>query len=514
MDDLKLTIETLAEEDKRELATFIKRQKKKKNRKDLELYRLLLQQKSYTSEQLISALYPDTPNPVAYYALRKRLQRHLTDFILLKNMEEDITAASPITGLMSLANYLFGVGIDRLAWVHLRKAEKLAQANEQYGLLNSVYNLQIEKADSEYADPLDNIIAKRNQNKQVADEDERANIASSIINLRLRAVRQQGSDIHFDKIIQEVLHTYELTEALSQRPSLLYKLMTIARSAILARKDFLSFEPYIISRYKEMEQGMGFKKAHQYYKLRLLYMIAHVLYRNKKFEESVSYLMQLKAGMDTEGKSHAHLFMPRYTFLMVANLVFLNRNNEAISLMEGLLSNTKLILSTKDQLTAQLSLSFNYFTAGAYAKANRILLAIKRSDKWCEAKMGRDWVLKKKLGELILQYELGNEDLVYSKLRNLERTYKDLWNDPMYRNVRQFLELIKVLLEQPDLVTKPAFVQHVDNTLEFTTFRETDLQAMSYYAWLKAKMTQKPYYEVLLELAKNASEEQMHAQGH
>ena len=512
MDDLKLTIETLTEEDRRELATFIRRQKKKKSRKDLDLYRLLQQQKKYSAEELIKLLYPDAPNPVAYYALRKRLQRHLTDFILLKRMEEDITAASPITGLMSLANYLFDAGIDRLAWNHLRKAEKLAQANEQYGLLNAVYNLQIEKADSEYADPLDEIILKRNQNKLIADEDERANIASSIINLRLRAVRQQGSSMHFNKIIKEVLQTYNLSEAVSQRPSLLYKLMSIARSAILARKDFLSFEPYIINQYQEMEQRQGFKKAHQYYKLRLLYMISHVLYRNKKFEKSVAYLEQLKAGMTTEGKSHAHLFMPRYTFLMVANLVFLNRNSEAISLMESMLNNSKITLNTKDQLTAQLGLSFNYFTAGAYTKANRMLMSIKRSDKWCEDKMGRDWVLKKKLGELILQYELGNDDLVYSKLRTLERTYKDLWEDPMYRNVKQFLVLIKLLMEQPDLVTKPAFVQHVDNTLEFTTFRETDLQAMSYYAWLKSKMIQKPYYEVLLELAKNAYLEQLQAE--
>ncbi|GAB3195092.1 hypothetical protein ABID22_000004 [Pontibacter aydingkolensis] len=508
MDDLKLTIETLPEEDRKELATFIRRQKKKKTRKDLELYKLLLQQKSYTSEQLIQLLYPEEPNAVAYYALRKRLQRHLTDFILLKRMEEDITAASPINGLLSLANYLFDVRIDRLAWAQLRKAEKLAQANEQYGLLNTVYNLQIEKADNEFADPLEQIIEKRNQNKLIADEDERANIASSIINLRLRAVRKQGSGMHFDRIIQEVLRTYDLSEAISQRPSLLYKLMSIARSAILARKDFLSFEPYIISKYKEAEQGHGFKKAHQYYKISLLYMIAHVLYRNKKFEQSVHYLQQLHACMATEGKSHAALFMPRYTFLMVANQVFLNRNDDAIKLMEHLLGNNKINLSTKDQLTAQLGLSFNYFAGGAYSKANRLLLSIKRSDKWCEEKMGREWVLKKKLGELILQYELGNEDLVQNKLRALERAYKDLWDEPMYRNVKHYLELIRLLLEHPEQVSKPAFVQLVDNTLEFTTFKQTDLAAMSFYAWLKSKMLQKPYYDVLMELTKSAYEEQ------
>ena len=506
MDDLKITLDTLSEEDKRELAVFIKRQKKKKQRKDLELFQLLQHHHTYTPEQLITRLYPEAPNPVAYYALRKRLLRHLTDFILLKRMEEDVTAASSIMGILSLASYLFDARIDRLAWAHLRKAEKLAQANEQYDLLNAVYNLQIEKADNEFADPLELIISKRNQNKLIADEDERANIANSIINQRLHAVRRQGSDLNFDKIIQEVLCTYNLSEAVSKRPSLLYKLMSITRSAILARKDFLSFEPYIISQYHEAEQHYGFKKAHQYYKLSLLYMIAHVLYRNKKFGKSMHYLGLLHEGMSKEGKSHYAVFYPRYVFLMVANLVFLHRNEEAIVLMEQLLCKSKLALTTKDQLTAQMGLSFNYFAQGAYSKANRVLMSIKRSDKWCEGKMGREWVLKKNLGELILQYELGNEDLVLNKIRAFERTYADLLHEPVYRNVKHYLQLIKYMLDQPEAIERPEFVQHVEETLEFTSFESTDIQAMSFYAWLKARMLRRPYYTVLLELANSAWE--------
>jgi hypothetical protein len=506
MDDLKTTLEILTDEDRKELAIFIKRQKKKKNRKDLELYRLLIQPKNYKPEQLINILYPEAPNAVAYYALRKRLLKHLSDFILLKRMEEDITAASSVMGMLSLANYLFDARIDRLAWAYLRKAEKLATANEQYDLLNTVYNLQIEKADNEFAEPLKFIINKRNENKKIADENERANIANSIINQRLQEVRRQGSDLHFDKIIQEVLRTYDLSEAVSKRPPLLHKLMSITRSAILARKDFLSFEPYIISKYHDAEQRYGFKKPHQYYKLSLLYMIAHVLYRNKKFGESMQYLKLLNEALNGEGKSHFPVFYPRYIFLMVANLVFVNQNNEAITLMEELLYKAKVNLSTKDQLTAQLGLSFNYFAQGAFTKANRVLMSIKRSDKWCEGKMGKEWVLKKNLGELILQYELGNEDLALNKIRSIERVFKDLLIEPTYKNVKQYLQLIKYMLNHPEILDKPEFIQQVESSLEFTSFESTDIQAMSFYAWLKAKMLKRPYYTVLFELANSASE--------
>ncbi len=218
MDDLKTTLETLSEEDKHELATFIQRQKQKKNRKDLELLKLLQQQKALTTEAIIARLYKNEPNPVAYYALRKRLMQHLSDFILLKRMQEDTTDSAPIMGMLALGRYLFEVRVDKLAWSYLRKAEKLAHSSEQFDLLNTIYNLQIEKADNECADDLEQIIEKRNLNKLLADEEERANIANSLINKRLKEVRRQGSDMHFDRIIQDVLKEHNLLEAVSKRP--------------------------------------------------------------------------------------------------------------------------------------------------------------------------------------------------------------------------------------------------------------------------------------------------------
>lgn len=80
MDDLKTTLDTLTEDDKHELAAFIQRQKQKKHRKAPELLRLLQQQKELSSEEIIARLYKDKPNAVTYYALRKRLMRHLLIF--------------------------------------------------------------------------------------------------------------------------------------------------------------------------------------------------------------------------------------------------------------------------------------------------------------------------------------------------------------------------------------------------------------------------------------------------
>lgn len=501
MDDLKVTIDTFSAENKKEFAYFIQRQKNKKGRKDLELFNLLQQKKTYTSQSLIARLYPEQPNAVAYYALRKRLMQHLTDFIVLKQMEEDPTTGSTIMGLLSLAKYLFDVRADRLAWNMLRKAEKLGTDNEQFDLLNAVYNLQIEKADNEFAEDLETIIQKRNLNKILADEDERANIANSIISKRLEIARMQGRDLQFDTTIQEVLKTYQLTEAVSQRPALFYKLMSIARSAVLARKDFFSFEPFIINQYQQAVANHGFSQAHQYYKLKLLYMLAHVLYRNRKFIQSNVYLQELLTALQKEGKSYYTSFYARYVFLKSANEAFLHNLNQSVALLEGLLQHKSVVLSQRDILTGQLGLSFLYFAQNAYQKSYKILLHIKHSDKWCEKIMGKEWVLKKNLGELIIQYEFGNLDMALEKLKAIEKAFKTLLSQPIYKNVAVFLQLLENLILQPDGATRKAFLKQVEEKLEFAPIGKEDLQSISYYAWLKSKMVNRSYYEVLLELA-------------
>ena len=144
MDDLRTTLLTLASDERRDFGVFIQRQRRKAaGRQDSRLYELLVQVKPLTAQQLIAKLYPDKPNPVAYYAVRKRLMRHLTDFLLLRQRQLDSTATATVRGHLTLAQYLFETGIPRLAWNTLRKAEKLGRESEQYESLNAVYNLQI-----------------------------------------------------------------------------------------------------------------------------------------------------------------------------------------------------------------------------------------------------------------------------------------------------------------------------------------------------------------------------------
>ena len=499
MDKLKEIVDTLSREDRKEFRIFINRQKNKKDRKDRDLFDLLQADRELHSDELLKKLYPDN-NRQAYHALRKRLFRHLTDFIVLKRIEDDTTTAASVMGLISLSQFLFDKNADRLAWEFIRKAERTATNSEQHDLLNSVYNLQITQAHSEYGDPLEQIIVKYRENKSLADEDERANMAYSLIKQQLNEVRLQGKEIDFDNIVQEVLEEHQLFQAMAKRPGMLYKVISILRSAILAKKDYFSFEPYLIVQYEKMNREVGFSRNHHYYQVSLLYMIAHVLYRNKKFEKSIQYLRNLHEHLEAYNKSLHQRFYPRYALLLAANNTYLGRNQEAVDILVQISSDKQVRLQPSDELNIQLNLSVYYFQQEQFRDANRSLIKIGHTDKWCEKKMGKEWVLRKNMVEMLVQYELGNDDIAENRIRSMERQFGEFFKNPAYQRVRKFLELVRIVINKPMEVSSPAFFERVEKSFEFVPGEREDLLAIGFYAWLKSKMVQQPYYGVLLEI--------------
>ena len=186
MDKLQELVNTLSEDDKREFRIFINRQKSKKQRKDLDLFELINNQ---TPVKIIQEKLYKTPNKVAYHTLRKRLLKHLTDFIVLKQIDSDTTATSSIAGLVSLATYLFKQKSEDFGWRTLEKAEQIAIENEHYELLNNIYHLQIDESNSEFSPDINTIYEKWKNNKQLVDENEKANIAYNFIKRELNDIR-------------------------------------------------------------------------------------------------------------------------------------------------------------------------------------------------------------------------------------------------------------------------------------------------------------------------------------
>jgi hypothetical protein len=139
-----------------------------------------------------------------------------------------------------------------------------------------------------------------------------------------------------------------------------------------------------------------------------------------------------------------------------------------------------------------------------------------------------EWLLNRNLGEMLIQFELGNPDLALSRLHAIERTLREQFPvatspeaglanaapgsvppepgapSPLggpYHYVMSYLALVRKIIDDPAAARRPDFATRVENLPDSLPLQREDLQAISFYAWLRARMLGRPYYEVLLEVA-------------
>jgi len=231
----------------------------------------------------------------------------------------------------------------------------------------------------------------------------------------------------------------------------------------------------------------------------MLYMIAHILYRNKKFKESLKYLELFKKDIGKYGKAYSRVFYPKYLLLYATVQNIEGNVDESIRVIEDALSQNQNILSTENVLNMKINLGVYYFELENYRESNRIIYSIENSDKWLERKMGKEWILRKNLGEVLNLYERGNVEIALTRIKSFEKNYAELLSLPIYNRVGTFLKFIRVCIDKPYWVSSKEFNEKVNETLERWPIEQEDLIASSFYCWLKAKMLKKPFYYVMVE---------------
>jgi hypothetical protein len=499
MDILEELIGVLSQEERKEFRLFLQRYQKKKPEKVLALL-ATFDQKKTTRKERMPQLYPTDQNQVAYHATRKRLVRQLTEFVFLQQQKEVLSTDKPAEVQMLTAKYLFDRGAEQAGWDFLRQAELSALKSEAYLLLNTIYSLQIEKSLSEYAPPLEAILEKKHHAQTLAQEEDRAHIAHHLIRRQMMQSLREGSELDMVKVLSETLKKYKLTQILPERPKMLFDMVSMVRSAALFQKDFYSFEPYIIHQFETAQQKNVFNRYNHRYKVHLLYMIAHVLYRNRKFEQSFVYLEQFYKSLGEHSRNQYYVFYPRYCLLKAALLNYTNQNSEAIECLQNFLKEKSFIQDKKVVLNVYLNLSTYFFQQKQYRSSISTFQNVQHSDVWLSKIMGREWVLKKNIIECINQFELGNHDLVENRIKSMLRNFKDLFERKVYKRIKTFLLLVDRLNENPLIATTLDFRKEVEESFDFIETEREDLQAMAFYGWLKSKMERKDYYEALLEL--------------
>ena len=121
----------------------------------------------------------------------------------------------------------------------------------------------------------------------------------------------------------------------------------------------------------------------------------------------------------------------------------------------------------------------------------------KTESKWIQKKKGLEFRVKFQLIEMLYFLETGKIDLVLNRMRALKRVIREVVKlNPNYKNLNVFLNVINTSLSRGGF---KGLEKELDK-FEFTPFKRENIQAMAFFAYLKSKISNRDYYETLIEL--------------
>lgn len=495
MIDLNTVIFTFSDEEKREFVSYLDRKNKRKDVKNIQLFKLIAKNE-FTSKEIFTKLYGKGKKD-SYHALRKRLYNSLIDFIAGTNLEEENSEKMQIIKYILVARSFLEKQQYATAYKLLAKAEDLAQLHQFYPYLNEIYHLEIQFSHSLPTLDLEILITKFKENQKLYYLEEELNIVYAKIHKILNNIVFKGEVVDFQKIIVETLeeHNISVNDSLSFKS--LYQLFTIASVSAFVTKDYLQIESFVLKMY-DLVQHHKNKEQQRFYHIQVLYMIANTFFRNKKFETSLTYLNLMHDEMQQNNAKYYNRFQLKYNMLRALNLNYSSKQHEAIALLEPFI--TKKHQDLESLLDIHLSLIVFYFQKDELKKAYGLLSKFYHTDKWYIEKAGQEWVLKKNLVEILLHLELENLDLFESRLLSFRRQYSTYLKEINQERVLTFLKLVELYYQNPEQITSKGFKSTVEKSFEWITAKREDIFVMSFYAWLKSKMEKQSLYKTTLRL--------------
>ena len=495
MINLKEIINSFTEEQHQNFVSYLHKKNKRKDAKNVQLVALLRHQ-NVSAKEICVQLY-QKENKVALHALRKRLFQSLIDFTASINLKEENSIDIQLIKFIVSARTFLQKEQYEVGYKILEKAEVIANEHQLFSILTEIYHTKIEYAHHISTLNIDDFIEKFKENQKQHQLEEHLNIAYAKIRILLNQVNHQHKIIDIKSMINEVLKENSIIISDSLSFKSLYQIIEITNISSSQNYEYWNIESFLLETYDILKHHKS-KDKQLYYHIKVLYVIANTLFRNKKFLASLHYLDLMNLYMHKNSNKYFKEFHLKYQLLLALNHNYIQNQDFAINQLTPFVD--KKDIDIVSQLDIYLSLIVFYSQQKRYKEAQRLFSKFYHTDKWYMERAGIYWTIKKSVLEILLQIDLGNIDIVDSRILSFKRTYFKHLKEMKQERVITYLKLVETYYKNPEIVTSDAFHKNVEDSFDWIKREKEDIFIMSFFAWLKAKMTQKDVYTVTLDL--------------
>jgi hypothetical protein len=433
----------------------------------------------------------------AFNALKKRLTDQLIEYSGGQLLAKELSQENQVIKLIALARKLFNAKREKTGYALLKRAEKMALTLNHYALLNEIYHTLIEH--SHKIDQLEqkDLFSKLEQNNAQFLAEERLSILYASMQKQFNTSNYGVFPSSLKAMYKEGLKTYGIKPDLALNFRSLYQLAMLSDLYATQTKNYhgldLFFEDNIIRLQggeKDTEKMLG-------YHIALLYGMSTIYFRRTDLAKSSFYLDQMSAQMQRYQNKHLSLWEARYANLLALNLNYSGNYSEAVLSLERCLKQEA--LNEQERPLLELTLSMVYFQQGNHKEVKKLLGSFYKSDQWYLKTMGNEWLFNFKAMEVLLHFDLGNDQLAESRILSFQRKFALHFKEDKSNPLWPFLMLLKSVLYDPEHISSPEFVQKLELTIPWKG-EEEDFFNRCFYAWLKAKILKQPIYETTLSL--------------
>ncbi|TAL59906.1 MAG: hypothetical protein EPN85_08425, partial [Bacteroidetes bacterium] len=337
MDILNQIVLNLNKEDLRFYKLFSSRHDMGSERKDLILLDYIRDsQEQYDDDLIFKKLYGKRDKN-AFYSLKNRLTHDVSRSLTVQYCYKDDLLY--IHHLLFLVRLFFMRNQFAIAQHFLKKAESEARRIENYELLDIVFGEYV-KLSHELLDinPEEYIRKREEARKLSASILEVDNILAAVY-YRLKTSQnfsEKGNPILM--MLEKTVNTFSRDKSVKKSPKLRFKIYAAVTQILLQRHEYETLEAYLLKTYKEFLQDKIFHKENHNIKLQMLHYMVNVIFKNKKYQDSLIYAEAMNEAM----KEYDMLLYDKFVFFyynsLVINYSVLDKD-KAISVLEGVLEN-------------------------------------------------------------------------------------------------------------------------------------------------------------------------------
>lgn len=485
MNTLPEVIGSMTKEEIRNFKLYLNRTEHSGERKDTQLFDHIRKTfPNYDEEKIFRKLY-DGDDKNSLYRLKNRLFDDIGRSLCVHHLSHG--DENLIQYNLLLSRIFKEKGHTQLSSFYLHKAAKRARESELPDWLDTIYGDFIKLShDTLEINPEEFIQLRKKNREQLNKIQEIDDILAALI-YRIKVSQnfaKQNTEIL--KLLQNTVNDFSKNKEVKTSPVLRFKIYHSVSRILLQQQDYKSLEKYLLKTYTEFSEEKLFSKNNHDTKLQMLTYLINSLFKNKKIESSLQYTDLLKVAM----KEYNGIYYEKYLFYYYNSLVInyaVKDIRKAIEILQEARDNAVIRKLPVYNVFIYLNLAVLYFENKQYKEALKNLVKPMTQDAFQQ--LDSAWHLKLSVFELMLRYELGDQDYLEHRLERIRKDYHELLKSAEYARQRVMLQAIEVMSNDGQFKKAKPVKSKLENWMKKELAdSSTDTDIINYTDWLQAKL--------------------------